>query len=56
MIEASTSAIAALAADMKALVDRLEDDWQTQHILRTETVEELHALRQQVDRLFGSSD
>ena len=53
MIEASTSAIAALATDVKALVDRLEADWQTRHILRLETVEELHALRQRAERLFG---
>ena len=55
MIETNTSAIAALATDMKALVDRLEADWQTQHILRNETVDELHALRQRAERLFGSS-
>ena len=54
MIEASTSAIAELASDMKLLVDRLEADWQAQHMLKQETVEQLHALRQRAEHLFGN--
>ena len=53
MIDLGTSAIAELATDMKLLVDRLEADWQTEHLLRQETVEQLHALRQRAERLFG---
>ena len=55
MIEPSASAIAVLATDMKALVDQLEDDWLNQHILRHETVEQLHALCLRAERLFGNS-
>ena len=55
MIEASQNAIAELATDMKALVDRLEADWHSEHIVKHETAEQLHALRERAERLFGSA-
>ena len=52
MNDASANAIAALAIEMKALVDRLEADWDEQHILKHETADRLHNLRERAERLF----
>jgi hypothetical protein len=44
---------ATLAADLNALVDRLEVDWRSRRLLDQETVEQVRDLRFRAEGLFG---
>ena len=52
--DAGTLSIAALTADLKALVDQLEADWADRVFVRSETAARVHELRERAERLFGN--
>jgi hypothetical protein len=49
-------AIAALTADLKALVDQLETDWSERLMVRQETAAQIHELRERAERLFDDRE
>ena len=47
-------ALAALAAELQGLVEQLESDWRESRIIKRETVEDLHDLRDRARQLLDT--